>query len=184
MRETVEVTEGPGVGGEYDSGGGDGDTERVGAGGRPAERQKDEVLLLTIGVVCAELPGAMDVEDAPGMLDAREAAKGVLSTDLSFAARAAFFNRSLSLSFARRWSFFRRRSSSECSTTLYGPTPLRRLVSTSRGGRGSKSPARTLVAVRRRLIGGQWLDGRRVAVDIVRGDGKRGKKRVDVGRSC
>ena len=41
-------------------------------------------------------------------------------------------------------------------------------MSTSRGGRGSKSPARTVVAVRRLLIGGQCEVGKIKVVDIVR----------------
>ncbi len=46
-------------------------------------------------------------------------------------------------------------ASSSRSTSLYGPTPFSRLVSTSLGGRGSKAPAMTVVALRRMRLG--WL---------------------------
>lgn len=64
---------------------------------------------------------------------------------------SALLARSLSRSRSLRSFFFALfESSSLFSTMSYRGTPLSKLVRTSRAGRGSKSPARTDVAVRRR----------------------------------
>lgn len=61
---------------------------------------------------------------------------------------------------------------------LYGLTPLSKLVNTSRGGRGSKSPARTEVAVRRRLHGREKIEGDAMAVAM--DEWKAGDELVEV----
>lgn len=86
-----------------------------------------------------------------------EGAAGAFSRALADSFLWFSLSRSLSLCFSfslsRFFSFFTRLASSSFSTDLLIGTPLRRLVRTSRDGRGSWSPANTLVAVRLRLLG-------------------------------
>jgi len=136
------------VRGKAESNGGDGDIDRGGETAGPRVRQKRDVLLFTIGISPLGI-------FPPGMVSRRDDADGLddtWATACSLAAILFWRSLSLSLSFcSRRMSL---RSSLSFSTSLYGPTPLRRLVNTSRKGRGSNSPASTDVAVLRRLTGG------------------------------
>lgn len=124
-------------------------------------RQKDEVLLFTIGVARegVDWPLADATALTPRLcLRATSGPRSARSCCLLM----RFCSRSRALLSSFR--FFR--SSTSPSMGLYGLTPLSKLVNTSRGGRGSKSPARTEVAVRRRLHGREKMEGATKAVTM------------------
>ena len=153
VAEVLEEMDGPGVvGGDEGISGGVSERDRWRVAMLMVGRayQKEEVDATAV-VVLGGGAGRLAVEEdaATGTL-----AVLVLGTGLGLSAglERAFAR---FLSFSRSFfSFFRVRlssSSSAFSTALYTGTPLSRLVSTSRWGRGSKSPAKTEVAVRRRF---------------------------------
>lgn len=122
--------------------------------------QKGEAAVMARGAATGRLLLKLEDEVAAALILA--AAAGAFSRallvdrareiSLSFSLAFSF---SLSFPFSFSFSFFSfflaRLTSSSFSTTLYNGTPFNKLVSTSREGRGSKSPARTLVAVRLRF---------------------------------
>lgn len=154
VAEVLEEMEGPGVVG--------GDE---GMGGGVTERERCMVAMLMVGRACQKDEVEVEVLAARGTggggrLGGAGGATGTLALALATGAGclsagfAAGFTRFFSLSRSSLFSFLRARlssSSSARSTALYTGTPLRRLVSTSRCGRVSKSPASTVVAVRRRF---------------------------------
>jgi len=156
VAEVAEDIEGPGVE----------DGEDI-MGGGVTETDRELVAMWIAGRVCQKVEtagrgiGATMVGflwTGAGGADALwlvEATMGALSRDfeddfLWFSLSSSFI---FSLSFSLFFSFFTRLASSSFSTDLLIGTPLSRLVRTSRGGCGSKSPANTLVAVRLRLLG-------------------------------
>lgn len=177
VADVLEEIDGPGVvGGDEGMGGGVTERERCMVAmlmvGRACQKDEvDVVVLVARGTGAGRLAGA---GAATGTLALELAtALGCLSAGLT-----AGFTRFLSFSRSRLSFFLARRSSSSStfSTTLYTGTPLSRLVSTSRPGRESKSPARTLVAVRRRFCA---LTANMVAWALRSrlGEEKMGKKR-------
>lgn len=170
--DVVDEIEGPGVvGGDDGMGGGVTETERcilaMWMDGRSA-CQKDAVDGLGTGA--ARLGGA-DTDATAAEVDATGASD--LGVGLSPGLARAFRLSSLSFSFSFSLLFRARRVSLVSSTSLYMGTPLSTLVSTSRDGRGSKSPAKTDVAVRRLLVGGRVTDmSTAIGGDAGQGEGR------------
>ena len=80
--DIVEEIEGPGVGGDDNRGGGDGDTERVATTAGPRVRQKEEVLVFTVGAPLAAVDESREGATLAAATPAVDA-RGVSST-LSF----------------------------------------------------------------------------------------------------
>lgn len=92
---------------------------------------------LRLILMCAPNPGAGELATTDDLV--------------AFSSRAACaFALFRSLSFSLLSFFFARLVLSSVSTSVFTGTPLRRLVNTNRVGRGSKSPASTVVADLRR----------------------------------
>jgi len=149
----LEESDGPGVEAGVDgnsvgevTGGGVMDTERCIVAmwivGRALARQKDDVL--PEGCAGGRNIFALGGHDVSGVALS-------LASCFAFKAACSFF---LSRSRSFFSLFLALLSSSSFSTTIYGGTPLSKLVRTSRGGRGSKAPAITEVALRRILFVG------------------------------
>lgn len=147
VREVLDELDGPGVEDGVDKkcigdepGGGVTETDRcmvaMWMAGRAAQKDEGPALGgITIGMVV------------------------VLAFGVALCPASPSFSRAFASAFARFLSsffslFLILRSSSSLSPSLYGPTPFSRLVSTSRFGGWSKTPAMTVVALRRTCLGG------------------------------
>lgn len=148
VAEVVEEMEGPGVvGGDDGIGGGVTDCDRcmveMWMFGRACQKEEVETRGTGVLLFTAEGIAVMVLEEDD------DDAMGGCGLSVAFATglgRVFSFSRSF-LSF-----FLTRRISSSFSAILYDGTPFRSEVNTSRDGRESKLPARTVVAVRRCLL--------------------------------
>jgi len=155
-RDVVEEIDGPGVvGGDDGMGGGVTDSERS-MGGRWTMGREPYIDASNTGSCGGRAGGGagFDVDDAA--VEDAGTASDASGGGRTFGGLPRFF---LTFSGAVSTSGWTRRVSSfsrpRCSASGFGGTPLRRLVNTSRYGRGSKSPARTELAVRRRRLTGR-----------------------------
>jgi len=155
VRDVLDEMEGPGVDAGVDGkskgdedGGGVTEIDRCIVAMWIAGRafQKDDVVVVDWGA------GTKLVLATGVALDASRDSRALAAAFAFFLSRSrAFFSLFLCLLVC---------SSSNLSAGVYGSTPFKRLVSTSRGGRISKAPATTEVAVRRARFAGFMMLGR------------------------